>query len=802
MVDGGERQTLVVVGNGMICHALCRRLVHCEVTRGDLRVVVFGEERRPAYDRVRLTELLAGRAEDDLTLAPAAWYEEQGVEIHLGDPVVAIDRDECLVRSRSGRTVSFDRLVLATGSRPFVPPIPGAEGEGVLVYRTVDDLHAVAARAARSRSAAVIGGGLLGLEAARAVHALGLEVHVIEASPGLLRRQLDPAASRLLGALIEALGVRVRTSTRTRRIEARPDAFTLHFADESRLDVDMVILAAGVRPRDELASAAGLAVAGAGGVLVDDHLQTSDPRVFAVGECASHRGVTYGLLAPGLAMIDVLVNNLGGGDAAFTGASTSARLKLLGVQVASLGRPDEAETPGAAAHAYLAGDVYRKLVIKDGRIIGALAVGAWDDLPRVEDAIAEPRRFSFWDLRRFRGTGSLFLRSESPPVHAWPPEALVCGCLGVRRGALTEAEIQGCATVDAIAAHTGAGTMCGSCRPLLADYLQRDRIDSLPPSQIGLVRPSAAPPPPESSEGSPLTLRCHGRDDAALDNDGPLSVPDLAPLSEVPISEGPLSLRRPGTLPAAWPARRPHFDTLQSALAEIAPPPSAVPVSGPAPRSATFEAPPSTRRETMPPLRPISVPPGRLPSIPPARLAPSPDDLRAERRRIHLAAASIVAAAGAAITILAPGAGAARSFSRLSADAVIIDPAVRTGTGAAIVALSLAGLLLSLRKRVPRFTFSDFHGLRVLHGVIGAATLACLAAHTGLHLGAHLNRALMIDFLATALLGAVAGAFAAAPGGGDPAAEARRRLVFRAHLVAFLPLPVLVALHVLGALYF
>jgi nitrite reductase (NADH) large subunit len=870
-----DRQTLVIIGNGMVSHALCRRLAALGNPRAELRVVVFGEEPRPAYDRVHLTDLLAGKPESELTLAPASWYAEQGIELHLGDPVVAIDRDECAVRSAGGRQVFFDRLVLATGSRAFVPPLPGADLPGVFVYRTVADLEAILAHARGAARAAVVGGGLLGLEAARAVQALGLDVNVIEASPRLLPRQLDEAGAALLQARIEALGVRVRTGARTARIEEaglaagdRPPRIEeagraagdrplrrLGFAAGPPVEAELIILAAGIRPRAELAAACGLALAPTGGVLVDDRLTTSDPRIFAVGECATHAGVTYGLAPPGYRMVDVLVHNLGGGDALFTGQSLSARLKLLGVEVASLGRPHEKDTPGATAHTYLAGGVYRKLVLASGRIVGAIAVGPWEDLARIEDALAEPRRFSFWDLRRFRGTGSLFLRSESPPVHEWPAEALVCGCLGVRRGALGEAERAGCITVEALSARTGAGTMCGSCKPLLADYLLRDRAESLPPSQLLRSIPPRSTLAPvslvERAEDTPTTLRCNAQGtgpevDAAADAEGPvtptlLSLQDVSalrrsqPILPAPpdpaLADGPLSVRTPG---GRLPPRRPPLDTLHSvtnhpdggAARELAPisavPRSAIaalrdgalrdstrrPVPPPEPSrpSALDLAPPSTRRATMPPLRPVSVPPGRLPSIPPARILaapPSPAERAEQRRRDLLLGASAAASLAAALTLLTPALAPAPSFHGFHLATAIVDPVARQASGYGVVVFSLAGLALSLRKRVKRFTWSDLPALRALHGLVGVAAVACLALHTGLHLGVRLNRVLMLDFLALCLLGAAAGVLAAASGSGDPAAaEVRRQLVFRVHVVFFLPLPVLCALHVLGAWYF
>jgi nitrite reductase (NADH) large subunit len=821
-VDVEARQTLVVIGNGMMSYELCRRLVLCGAVKEALRVVVFGEEPRPAYDRVHLTELLAGKSEADLTLAPAGWYAEHGIELRVGDPVVAIDREECVARSAAGATVPYDRLVLCTGSRPFVPPIVGADLPGVFAYRTVEDLRAILRYAGGAERAAIVGGGLLGLEAARAVRALGLEVHVVEAGAWLLPRQLDAVGARLVRERMEALGVRVRTGARTARIEgsrhgAAPER-VLHFHDGASLAAELVVMAAGIRPRGELAGEAGLALAPNGGVLVDDHLATADPRIFAVGECASHRGITYGLAPPGYRMIEVLVDNLVGGVATFSGADRSARLKLLGVAVASLGRPDEHDTPGSAVHTYLAGGVYRKLVIADGRIAGAVAVGEWDDLPRVEDALTDPRRFSFWDMRRFRGTGTLWLKSESPPVHEWPADALVCGCLGVRRGALTEAELAGCATVEALTARTGAGSMCGSCQPLLADYLGRQRADSLRPSQL------------EPAEETPPTLRCR---------DLPGGAASASPSSPSPARALEVTVE-------PRPAPRPAFDTLTSGASSVsmlAPPQlgaTATPVlvdprSSAAPALEAYAAPdsaiasqrdsalrvragrgpdsapasrellpPESHRDSMRPLVPISVPSARLSLVAP-RLPPtiSPAVRAEEQSRGPLLITAAAALLGALATALAPGLSAARSFRGVHAAALVEGRAFRHASGYAMVALSLAGLLLSLRKRWRRFPWGTVPGLRVAHGWLGVAALGCLWAHTGLRLGERLNRLLMLDFLALALLGGVAAAVTAIGHHLDPtAALSPQKFASRAHLVLLLPLPILVALHVLGAYYF
>jgi nitrite reductase (NADH) large subunit len=821
-MDGSDRQSLVMVGNGMTGFRLCQRLAACRATLGPLRVTVFGEEPRPAYDRIRLTELLGGSSEEELRLEPLSWYADHGIELRLGERIVAVDRDECVVRAASGAEVPFDRLVLATGSRPFVPPIPGADLSGVFVYRTVDDLVAIKEFAAGVTRAAVVGGGLLGLEAAEGLMRLGLEVHILEASLGLMPRQLDETGGRLLRETIEGLGVHVHTGSRTSSIEEAGAERVLHLESGEHVVADMVVLAAGVRPNAELARTAGLELAPSGGVVIDDHLQTSDPRIFAVGECATHRGVTYGLAAPGYRMIDVLVDNLVGGSSVFLGSDRSARLKLLGVSVAALGRYEEAAD--TQVHAHFAGGVYRKLVLRDGRIVGALAVGEWLDLDRVRDALENPRRFSFWDLRRFRSTGSLWLKSESSPVYEWPADALVCGCLGVRRGALTEAELAGCTTAEELSASTGAGSVCGSCRPLLVELVRREHVDSMPPSRLGPLSSrrgrTSAPPSADEAPTSgrvsqpveePVTVRSYGRARLpSLSDAGPLSLrhPILARASG--------HAERDADPPAATTAyHRPETTTLQSmplesllsaAYATLRPapdelaPPSSRRRDALAPSSRRDSIVPSGRRDSMPPLRPISVAPGSLPALastrsPPPSAQPPADSTRGGM--LGSAAAALLLSAGLAIAKpLAPH----TSYRGVHVDALWTTRVGKQVTGYAVVALVAVGLTLSLRKRWKRFTYGDVARLRVLHGALGAAALVCLACHTGLHLGERLNRLLSLDLLAASALGAVA---AAASGLGDAAAgPAQRLFATRAHLYVLLPLPVLLVLHVLGAYYF
>src|SRR5579859_329297 len=339
-MNNGHLPVVVVIGNGMVGHRFCEKLRKA----GQFRIVVFGEEPRPAYDRVHLSEYFNGKSASELSLPMTGWFEDEEIVLHLGDPVREIDRQNQLVHTSKGFVQRYDFLVLATGSSPFVPDINGIEKEGVFVYRTIEDLDKIKAYAARSRSGAVMGGGLLGLEAAKALLDLGIpNPHVIEFAPRLMPRQIDSAGSHALESSLRKLGLQLHLNKVTQAIEGNGRVESLQFADESRLAVDMLVISAGIRPRDELARLAGIAVGTRGGIVVNEKLQTSDKRIFAIGECALAQGMIYGLVAPGYEMADVVATNLLEGNKTFTGFDMSTKLKLIGVDVASFGDPFAAE---------------------------------------------------------------------------------------------------------------------------------------------------------------------------------------------------------------------------------------------------------------------------------------------------------------------------------------------------------------------------------------------------------------------------------------------------------------------------
>ena len=464
------KQELIILGNGMVSYKFCEYIASRKGQK-HFNITVFGEEPRPAYDRVNLTQFFSGQTAEDLTLAGKEWYEDHGIQLHLSDRAVEIDRKLCVVKSESGLEVPYDKLVLATGSYPFVPPVDGIDKRGVFVYRTIEDLEAIKAYAKTTKNAAVIGGGLLGLEAARALIDLGVETSVVEFSTRLMPRQIDDKGSRLLVKEIEALGVSVLLEKVTSNVCGNGCVTGMEFTDETSLDVDMIVVSAGIRPRDELARSCELQVHERGGVVVDDRLATSDPDIFAIGEVALHGGIIYGLVAPGYEMAEVVAANLVGEKKTFTGSDLSTKLKLMGVDVANFGDAfGESEPCLPLVYQNDVEGVYKRLNISsDGkRLLGGMLVGDASEygqlLQLIKNEIVLPSNLD-----------ALILGAKSSggiAVTDLPDEAQICSCNNVSKGEIVEAVFNGCMQLGTLKTRTSAGTGCGGCVPLVTDILK------------------------------------------------------------------------------------------------------------------------------------------------------------------------------------------------------------------------------------------------------------------------------------------------------------------------------------------
>jgi nitrite reductase (NADH) large subunit len=463
---------LVVAGHGMVAHRLVEA-VRAEDKTGEWQVVVLAEEARPAYDRVALTSYVDTWDPASLALEGADYADDPQVELRLGDAVTSVDRDRKVVVTESGYEQPYDALVLATGSRPFVPPVPGHDLPGCFVYRTIEDLDAIREAAQRPgrgrRSAVVIGGGLLGLEAAKALRDMGLSPHVVEMAPRLMPLQVDEGGGGLLRRLITNLDVTVHTGTSTDAIEPDGERYIARLGNGTELDVDLVVFSAGIRPRDDLARSSGLEVGARGGILVDESCRTSDPSVYAIGECAAVAGKVYGIVAPGYAMAEIVAAQLTGGEGTFPEPDMSTKLKLMGVDVASFGDA-HAATEGALEVAFndaVAG-TYKKLVISDDSktLLGGVLVGDASEFNTLRAMVGRPLPAEPGAILAPAGGGS------TVGVDALPDAAQICSCNAVSKGAITHAITEeGCDSVAKIKGCTRAGTACGSCVPLLGKLL-------------------------------------------------------------------------------------------------------------------------------------------------------------------------------------------------------------------------------------------------------------------------------------------------------------------------------------------
>ncbi|OTA15059.1 NADH oxidase [Xenorhabdus vietnamensis] len=468
---------LCIIGNGMVGHRLIEDLMD-KAGHEQFEITVFCAELHLAYDRVHLSSYFSHHTAEKLSLVRDGYYEKHNIRMLQGERAVLINRDAKVIHSDTGKIVEYDKLIIATGSYPWIPPIKGHEGADCFVYRTIEDLNTIEACAKRSRRGAVIGGGLLGLEAAGALKNLGIETHVIEFAPVLMAEQLDPMGGEQLRKKIERMGVKVHTNKNTLEILHSGHSYnkTMLFADGNSLEVDFIVFSTGIRPQDTLARQCGLTIAERGGIVINDNCQTSDEDIYAIGECASWQGKVYGLVAPGYKMAQVAADHILARDNTFLGADLSAKLKLLGVDVGGIGDV-RGRQPDCLSYIYLDEnkEIYKRLIVSGDKksLLGAVLVGDTADYGNLLQIMLN-------NIKLPDNPDSLILPahagSDKPllGVNALPDTAQICSCFDVTKGNIIQAVQNGCHTADAIKTETKAGSGCGGCVPLINQILNAE----------------------------------------------------------------------------------------------------------------------------------------------------------------------------------------------------------------------------------------------------------------------------------------------------------------------------------------
>ncbi len=644
-------EPIVVVGTGPVGVRVVQELARIAP---QVPVVVYGNEPTVPYNRVRLSSLLAGELSLSALVAGQELQPGPNLSVRLNCGITAIDRERRAVIDATGRAQPYWKLVLATGSRPLVPDLPGIQQAHVYVFRNLQDAERLSARRMRSRRTAVIGGGLLGLEAARAMQRYNTEVCVVEHAARLMPRQLDDAGAACLLGHLRKTGIEAVLGDPVRQVLGDGAVTGLRLRSGREIECDTLVVAAGIRPNLELASGAGLSVGR--GMRVNDFLQTSDPDIYAVGECAEHDGEVWGLIAPGLEQAAVAGHNVVGERSRYRGTSVATRLKVLDLPVFSMGAVNEyARLDLASEFVYRdeAAGIYRKIVTERGRLIGAIALGDFPEMSRVQEMILQKRIVLPWQRWRFAREGLLWPEQEPGAVSEWPAGAVVCNCTGVTRGEITRACAAGASTVAAVTAATRASSVCGSCRPLVAEL-------------VGSSRPA------EPARGWKTLLGASG-----------LALPAALALALVIVVPYAATVQVPWQWDVLW-------------------------------------------RESY--------------------------------------------------------------WKQVS--------------GYTVLGLTVLLAVMSLRKRIRRFTLGDFPLWRVAHVVLGALTIAGLAVHTGGRLGSNLNFLLMASFLGVVALGAVAGGVIALEHRLGAGAARLRRTWLWTHILITWPIPVLLAFHVLKSYYF
>ncbi len=443
-----------------------------DLSRNGKDSIIFNAERWQPYNRVKLTPLLSGDVQLGQVSQDLNFSGKGKVSLYSGNSIIDIDQKSKTVQTSSGRIWPYEKLIVCTGSRAHIPPIPGSSLDGVFTFRNFDDVEKLIARSFSSRRCVVIGGGLLGLEAARGMVERGVETWVIEHETSLMARQLDQGAADLLKSQVEKMGIKVLTGTSVSAFAGSTRLEAVEIKGGEPIECDTIILCTGIRPNMELAREIGLSVGR--GITVNGNMQTSNPDIFAVGECAEFNENIYGLVGPCFEQASVAVQTICGNPITYEGSVPATKLKIIGTDVFSMGDVEQLEQR-RDIKTYIYEDsekkIYRRLVLLRGKLIGAIAIGDWPEFNRVQEAIKTKSGIFPWQLKRFRGIGNIWPEAKVQSVRDWPRSATVCNCTGVTRGQIGDSISLGAMTLEDIKRETGASTVCGSCKINIGELL-------------------------------------------------------------------------------------------------------------------------------------------------------------------------------------------------------------------------------------------------------------------------------------------------------------------------------------------
>lgn len=468
-----DKRPIVIIGTGPAGIRFLEELVEKALHHP---IIIYGDEPWEPYNRVRLSSLLAGEVDAEEIMTSSSAFDSGPVIKRLNCKIVSIDRNNNTVTDEFGNEQEYQNLILATGSEAFIPKIEGVELNNVFKFRDLNDTERLVARRVQSRKTIVLGGGLLGLEAARAMQRFSTDVTVIEHNHRLLFNQLDDTGSDMFAERIKKLGINVYLNNSVAKINGEQSVESVELKNGIKLECDTLIISAGIRSNIELAKQSGLAFGR--GIKVNDVMQTSDADIYAIGECCEHQGQVYGIVSPGLEQAAIAARHILSLPSQYKGTVLSTSLKVVGYPVFSMGDVDES-TKTCTSYIYKDKEIYRRLNVYRGQVIGIVAIGQWDEIITLREKVKKGSLFFPWQLSKFKNTGKLWNGDAIQNVNSWPAETVICSCNSLSRGQLTKTIESGCNTVACIAEKTGASTVCGSCKPLLADMLGGAKLDPI-----------------------------------------------------------------------------------------------------------------------------------------------------------------------------------------------------------------------------------------------------------------------------------------------------------------------------------